>query len=80
MGFAVACCGAAAYLENIDFFERAFIKEQMDALPGGEFPPQMLDVDAFHPASGEGLLAQLEELENIVVHNFNHQLLLRYKQ
>ncbi len=79
MGVTAADRGAAADLENIDFFEGPFVEQQMQAFPGRQFASQVLNVDALRPAAGQGLLAQFKKLENITVHDLNHELLLRCK-
>ena len=77
-GVAFAAAGrlSPADLEDVDLLERALVEQQVKPLPGGELAALVLDVDALFAAAGVGVLAQLEELEDVAVHDLDHERLL----
>ena len=66
--------GVPSDLEDVDFFEGSFVEQQVEPLPGGQLAPLVLDLDAFIPAAGEGVLSKFMEFEDVAVHDFDHQL------
>ena len=48
--------------EHVEFFEAAFVEQQVDAFAGGEFPFRMLRIDALLTAAELGFLAERDKL------------------
>jgi len=76
MTFITANTFSAADFQDIDLFERAFIEEQKNAFPGGQFAPLVLDVDAVGATTGKRMFTQLMQFKNIAVHYLDHRDLL----